>query len=222
MSTPCSSRWVAKLCRSVWGDTRLEIPARSLAAVTARLSWRGGHRIDRVLAGKQPDPRPRRLPPFAQEFEQLRRQHHVAIPLTLALLDPKRHAPTVDVGHLQVRDLGHPEARAVGDAERGLVLEARRGLEETRHLLLAQHDRRLARRGHDPQRANEVGPFERHGEEEPQRGDGGVDRRRADLLLRHDAVDSGEGPRSSPYPANGRGRSRTSSRAERSPSESSP
>ena len=54
---------------------------------------------------------------------------------------------TVDVGHLQVRDLGHPEARAVGDAERGLVLEARRGFEETRHLLRAQHDRRLARRG---------------------------------------------------------------------------
>ena len=35
------------------------------------------------------------------------------------------HAPTVDVGHLQVRDLGHPQACAVGDAERGLVLEAR-------------------------------------------------------------------------------------------------
>jgi hypothetical protein len=63
------------------------------------------HRIDRVLAGKQPDLRPRRLPPFAQELEQLGRQHHIAIPLSLALLDPEHHAPTVDVGHLQVRDL---------------------------------------------------------------------------------------------------------------------
>ena len=35
------------------------------------------------------------------------------------------------------------------------------------------------------QGTNEVGPFERHGEEEPQRGDGGVDRPWADLLLRH-------------------------------------
>ena len=161
------------------------MPARSLAAVTARLSWRGGHRIDRVLAGKQPDLRPRRLPPFAQELEQLRRQHHIAIPLSLALLDPERHAPTVDVGHLQVRDLGHPEAGAVGDAERGLVLEARRGLEETRHLLLAKDDRRLARLGHGPQRTNEIGLFERHSEKEPQRGDGGVDRSGADRLLRH-------------------------------------
>ena len=91
----------------------------------------------------------------------------------------------VDVGHLQVGDFGHPEACAVGDAERGLVLEARRGLEETRHLLLAQDDRSLARLGHGPQRTNEIGLFERHGEKEPQRGDGGVDRPGADLLLRH-------------------------------------
>ena len=32
---------------------------------------------------------------------------------------------------------------------------------------------------------DEVGPFERHGEKEPQRGDGGVDGPCADLLLRH-------------------------------------
>ena len=40
MSTFCSSRWVAKLCRKVCGDTRLEMPAKVLAAWTARLSWR--------------------------------------------------------------------------------------------------------------------------------------------------------------------------------------
>ena len=73
----------------------------------------------------------------------------------------------------------------VSDAERGLVLEARRGFEETRRLLRAQHHRRPARLGHDPQGTNKVGPFERHGEEEPQRGDGGVGRSGAGLLLRH-------------------------------------
>ena len=36
---------------------------------------------------------------------------------------------------------------------------------------------------HGRQRTNEVGPFERHGEKEPQRGDGGVDGPWADLLL---------------------------------------
>jgi hypothetical protein len=84
-----------------------------------------------------------------------------------------------------MRDFGHPQARAVGDAERGFVLEARRGFEETRHLLLAQNDRGLAWLVHEPQRANQVGAFERHGEKEPQRGNGSVDRPRAYLLLRH-------------------------------------
>jgi hypothetical protein len=166
--------------RNALGDARQLLGGGDGAADLMR-----GDRVDRVLAGKEPDLRPRRLPPFAQELEQLRRQHHVAVPLSLALLDPEHHALAVDVRHLQVRDLGHPEARAVGDAERGLVLEARRGLEEARHLLLAQDDRRLARLGHDPQRTNEVWFFERHGEKEPQRRDGGVDRRGAGLLLRH-------------------------------------
>src|SRR5271169_4305085 len=40
MSVSCSSKWVAKLCRSVCGDTRFLIPAASAAAWTARLSWR--------------------------------------------------------------------------------------------------------------------------------------------------------------------------------------
>ena len=88
----------------------------------------------------------------------------VPVPLPLALLNSQRHALAVNVGHLQVRDLGHAQARAVGDAERGFVLAARRRFEETRHFLLAQHDRRLARLVHGRQRANEVGPFERHGE----------------------------------------------------------
>src|ERR1700722_7258388 len=57
------------------------------------------------------------------------------------------------------------------------------GFEQTRHLLLAQHDRRSARLVHGRQRKNEGGPFERPGEKEAQRGDGGVDRPWADRLL---------------------------------------
>ena len=99
------------------------------------------HGVDRVPAGKEPGRRPRRSPPVTQQCEKLRREHHIPLSLSLAALDPKRHAPAVDVGHLQVRDFGDPQAPAVGDAERGLVLQARRGFDETRHLVLAQHDR---------------------------------------------------------------------------------
>jgi transposase len=66
-------------------------------------------------SGKEPDLRPRRPAPVAKSSEQLRRQHHVAIALPLALLDPQRHALAVDIGHLQAHDLGHAQARAVGD-----------------------------------------------------------------------------------------------------------
>jgi hypothetical protein len=38
ISTSCSRRWVAKLCRSVCGDTRFLIPAAWAAARTARQS----------------------------------------------------------------------------------------------------------------------------------------------------------------------------------------
>ena len=65
-----------------------------------------------------------------------------------------------------------------------MYLEAGRGFEEARHLLLAQDDRRPTRCVHGRQRTDEVGPFERHVEKEPQRGDGGVDGRNADRQLR--------------------------------------
>ena len=143
----------------------------------------GRHWIDRVLTRKQPSLRPRRPPPLAQQFEQLGREHDVPISLSLALLNPQRHALAIDVGHFQGHDLGHAQARPVGDAERGPVLDAGRRFEKARHLLLAQHDRRLARLLHGRQRADEVRPFERHLEEEPQRGDGGVDARRANPVL---------------------------------------
>ena len=115
----------------------------------------------------------------------MRREHDIAVPLALALFDPQRHALAVDVRHLQGHDLGDAQARAIGDAERGLVLQAGRGFEQEGHLFLAQHHRRPARLMHASEMAGEFRPFERDVEEEPQRGDGGVDGRRADLLLGH-------------------------------------
>jgi hypothetical protein len=40
MSTSCSGKWVAKLWRSVWGDTRFLIPAAPAASWLARLICR--------------------------------------------------------------------------------------------------------------------------------------------------------------------------------------
>ena len=82
--------------RHALGDSR-----QVLGGVHGAVELAGRHWIDRVLARKQPGLRPRRPPPFAQQFEQLRGEHDIAIPLPFAPLDPKRHALAVDVGHLQ-------------------------------------------------------------------------------------------------------------------------
>ncbi len=167
-----------RMRRDALGD-----PCRLRRGVDGAHQLAGRHGVDRVLARKEPGLRPRRAPPFAQQLEQLRRKHHVTVAPPLALLDPKRHALAIDIGYLEVRDLGHPQACAVGDAERGLVLEAGRGFEETRHFLLAQHHRRRARPLYGRQMPDEVGPFERDLEEEPQRSARRVDAPRTDLLL---------------------------------------
>jgi hypothetical protein len=119
----------------------------------------------------------------------LRRQHHIPLALPLAAFDPERHAPagprtrSGDVRHLQLRDLRHAKAGAVTDAERGSVFEARRRLDETRHLVLAQDGRHLARPLHRRRMPDEIRPVQRDLEEKPQRA-AGLDGRRADTLLR--------------------------------------
>jgi hypothetical protein len=44
------------------------------------------------------------LPPLAQQGEQIRREHGIAIPATLATLDPEQHAFAVNVGHPERRE----------------------------------------------------------------------------------------------------------------------
>ena len=64
-----SAPWVAELCRSVWGETRLAIAAER---TVARPSL-GCHRVDGVLAGKQSRLRSRRFRPLAKPFQHLPR-----------------------------------------------------------------------------------------------------------------------------------------------------
>src|SRR6516162_116913 len=64
--------------RDALGDAR-----QILGGGDGPIELTGGDRIDRVLAGKEPDLRPRRPPPVPQESQQLRREHHIAIALPL-------------------------------------------------------------------------------------------------------------------------------------------
>jgi hypothetical protein len=83
-----------------------------LARRNGRERERGGERArERAPAGKQPtlgqdDTAPLALaPPEPQQFQQLRRQHGIAVLASLALLDPDQHMRAVDVADLEGRYL---------------------------------------------------------------------------------------------------------------------
>ena len=79
-----------------------------------------GQWIDRILAGKQPPAlehlalRMGIAPPSAQALEQHRRQHGVAILVTLALFNAQDHTLAVDIADLQCDDLAGAQSGAVG------------------------------------------------------------------------------------------------------------
>ena len=119
---------MAKLCRSVCGETRFLIPAAWAAARTTRLSWRADSGSTGLRPGKQPASRqqqaapPSLPPPGAQQSEQLRRQHRVAVLAPLAALDAQQHALGIDIGDLERDHFRDAEPGAVGGGERRLVL----------------------------------------------------------------------------------------------------
>ena len=123
-------------------------------------------------------------PPGAQQFEQLRRKHRMAILAALALLDADQHARRVDVGHLERHHLGDAQPGTIGRAEGGLVFGSRCRFEQPCDFLHAQHQRQLARLMDDREATGQIGPVERHGEEEAQRRNRAVDARRLHAGLR--------------------------------------
>src|SRR5580704_8653290 len=96
MSTPLSSRCVAKLCRSTCTLTRLSSPAAAVADRQAACTGR----VDRRIGGaarKQEQRRPRQPPIAAQDVEQGLGEHDVALLAALPMFDPHHHALVVDI-----------------------------------------------------------------------------------------------------------------------------
>jgi hypothetical protein len=78
--------------------------------MTGAIELAGGHRLRRIAAREQPALRSRRLPPGAQQVEQVWRQHDVAVLAAFALLDADDHPLAVDVGDLERDHLGGAQA----------------------------------------------------------------------------------------------------------------
>src|SRR6266704_6647273 len=64
------------------------------------------HRLHAVASWKQPALRSCRPPPGPQQFEQMWRQHHVAVFAAFALVDADDHALAVDVADFERDHLG--------------------------------------------------------------------------------------------------------------------
>ena len=126
------------------------------------------------LAGKQPPPWLFDQPPAPQQVEQRLRQHHIAVLMALALIDPDQHAAAVDVADPERDDFGGAKAGAVGDAQSGLVLDVRGLRQQPGDFLGTQHD------GQPPRLAGEHDVFDHFAspqgdfEEEAQSRHGGV------------------------------------------------
>ena len=70
-------------------------------------------RLARVTAREEPVLRAHGLPVAAQDIQQLRREHDVAILLAFALLDADDHPPAVDGGGLQANGFRDSQAGSV-------------------------------------------------------------------------------------------------------------
>src|SRR5450631_931157 len=98
----------------------------------------------------------------------MRRQHHVAICVALALFDPDHHALAVDVGYLQRNYLGNSQSGSIGYTQCRLVFEPRCRIEKTGNFFWAQDDRKLAWHVDELGMVHDVGASKRDLEEEPQ------------------------------------------------------
>jgi len=159
------SRWVAKLWRKRMHGHRFADPGHVGSGMAGAVELARRHRLHRVAPWKQPTLRSRRPPPGAQQFEQMWRQHHVAVFAAFTLLDANDHALAVDAD-LQRHHLGDARSRAVSHAQRCFVLESRRGLEEACPFLWTQHHWQLARFKDECSPLDEIGPPEWFGRQQ--------------------------------------------------------
>ena len=142
-SVPDSSKWVAKLCRNVCICTCLLRPEASRARWQTIWTVRTADRPVGLASGEEVRPGPVGLPVLAEDRQQPRREHHVAVLVPLALADVDDHAGAVDVLDAEPGDLGEPQPAGVGGHEQRAVLGVLQRVEEPGHLVLAEDDREL-------------------------------------------------------------------------------
>src|SRR5881409_3860818 len=84
-------------------------------------------------------------PPVSEDFQQLRREHHIAIFLALALVDANDHPFAVDVGWYQAYGLRDSQPGRVAGGKDRVMLEALHAAEKLQDFFGAENDGQLLR-----------------------------------------------------------------------------
>ena len=79
-------------------------------------------------------------PPLAQDFPQLRREHHVAVLLALSLIDPNDHARAINIGNGEGNRFGDAQASGVARCQDGAMLSCADTAEKLEDFLRAQNN----------------------------------------------------------------------------------
>ena len=129
-------------------------------------------------------PGPLHLPPGAEDGQQLRREHDVAVLLPLAVGDAQHHPLAVDGGHREADGLGDAQAGGVARGQDGAMLGGLDPVEKLGDFFRAEHDRQAA----GPFRLGDhvvEGPalLERDPIEEPERRHGDDERARRETAF---------------------------------------
>src|SRR5580704_15489943 len=97
----------------------------------------------RSFAGEEPGGGSIGFPVAAEQVEQSRREHYLAILAALSLADTDDLPLAVDIGHQQVDDLGNPQAGRIDGHEDRAMFEVAGDCKDRRYFGGAQDDRQL-------------------------------------------------------------------------------
>ena len=144
-------------------------------------------RIDLRFAREEPTLGSRFTPVVPQKVSQVRRQHHLAVLLTLALIDMDQHPVAVDIADLEIADLRCAQPGTVGNTERRTILQTRtRGRsKKLRNIFDAQHRWQLPRLSAELHILLHIFASTSLPKQEPERHDPRIVCRRRDLSIGH-------------------------------------
>src|SRR3954466_14428594 len=117
------------------GSNRLADAGDSPSLLAGELDGTSVDRLATHIALEQPTLRPHDPKVATKRFQQLRREHHVTILLSFALLDLDDHSLTIDVGRLEMDSFGDAQAGGVAGSQNRPVFGAGHAAQKVEDLL---------------------------------------------------------------------------------------